>query len=160
MNIITTLIFRILCGILYVLGLCLGLNYVETSVYICIYGCCYIVCVLSLVTLFLNIYKLFRKKSIKKAILVLPLNIVSAYILIMISRGCLIYFSNFSTVNEQFDQCMLALMNVAVNTGTTYENVNLILYCTAFFSIIFYNIFMQIILLKSNWRKIVHKVKP
>jgi hypothetical protein len=69
------------------------------------------------------------------------------------------YFSNFSTVDKQFDQCMLVLMNVAINTGTTYEKVNLILYCTAFFSIIFYNIFMQIILLKGNWRKNVHEVK-
>jgi amino acid transporter len=79
MDIVATLVFSILCGILYVLGLCLGLNYVETSVYICIYGCCYIVCAMSLVTLFLNIYKLFRKKSFKKALLVLPLNMVSAY---------------------------------------------------------------------------------
>ena len=159
MDIVATLMFRILCGILYLLGLCLGLNYVETSVYICIYGCCYIVCALSLITLFLNIYKLFRKKSFKKAILILPLSIVSTYVLIMISQGCLMYFSNFSTVDKQFDQCMLVLMNVAINTGTTYEKVNLILYCTAFFSIIFYNIFMQIILLKGNWRKNVHKVK-
>jgi amino acid transporter len=160
MDIVATLVFSILCGILYVLGLCLGLNYVETSVYICIYGCCYIVCAMSLVTLFLNIYKLFRKKSFKKALLVLPLNMVSVYVLIMISRGCLIYFSNYSTVDKQFDQCMLVLMNVAVNTGTTYENVNLTLYCTAFFSIICYNIFMQIILLKGNWRKNVYKEKP
>lgn len=144
------IIFKILCGILYCIGLFFGYDYKEISVYICIYGCP-IICIL--MSLILNITitnRLFKKVTVIKIILWLISCVYIAFNLTFFSYICQHYSGDVYVI---FDQCVRDLQYIAFTCNTTYEYCNIVIYVYLFFSIIIANI-ITIFTIKNRNEKI------
>ncbi len=135
----TTLIFTLLCGVLYIIGLIFGLTYQEVSVYICVYAVP-VICTLSVFVI--NLVLLHK--------LVLSKNRFLTCVLLFISFiHLMLYIANtevlFDIYNQPVDLCfnvvMTSLRDIAKNSGTTYEFVNLLIYCIIFPLIVGFNLF-------------------
>lgn len=140
MESVVTAIFSFLCGILYVIGLALGFNYQEISVYICINFCCYAAIILSFITFIMNVIATFRKYNL---IWLTPLTFIHFFLCLNIGTQCLLHYSTYSTISGKFNACRNDLMNIASTLHTTYEHVNLIIYCVIFFGFIGYNLLLD-----------------
>lgn len=139
---ITQLFFGFLCGILFVVGLILGLNYEEVSVYVCIY-LWPILC--TAMPLFLTIYALY--KWIKKGSFIRTLNLsVLTFITCLFSGISKLFFDNYSapnmshgrmdTVHDKFIACQNDLIHIAGKLNMSYEMLNLWVYCFMFITIV------------------------
>lgn len=131
------LIFKLLCGILALIGMCFGLNYQEISVYLCIHGCPIICIITSLIIYIIISYKLCCKLSIFRLFLLVLSGLYVIVNLLVYSKICNHYCD--SNINYLFNQCMNDLQQIAKICNTTYENVNLIIYVGLFFSILGFN---------------------
>lgn len=142
------LIFKILCGILYLIGMCFGYNYTEISVYICIYGCP-IICIFT--TLLINIScicSLTKRITFFKIFnLILSFLYTSLYLAVF-ARICEYYNVKTATNTQIFNQCVADFQNLAQICGTTYEHCNIVIYVYFFFTIIFINLFIGYIIKK------------
>lgn len=127
---IIKLIFAFLCGVLYVIGLPFGLNYEETSVYICIYFCPLLCVVCALFTT----YKAIRKK--KTAFIVV--NSIISVLYILITWAIFAHYSRLS-IHEQFNDCMWKLIGLSSNLGISYEAVNLLIYVVLLSAIVIFH---------------------
>jgi len=133
------LIFGFLCGCLYVLGLCLGWDYQEASVYVCLRwwpAICFASTLPIIVGLFIRI---IRNKRRWLSLYLLP--IVGAYSMLYwrIIQSVNAHYPTTATIASNFNKCLNDLMNIASTCHTTYENVNIIIYIWLFLLIMLTN---------------------
>ena len=158
-------IFLACCGVLYVIGLCLGLSYKESSVVICIY-LCPILCVMlaaACTAMSYNFKRFWNRISaiINGGLLLTYINLTILFwkhflYTHFIEDDC----GNFmgleygATMEQQFDRCVYDLQTIAHNIGICYETVNLIVYVVIFSSIVFFHA-GQIVLriIRKRWAK-------
>lgn len=131
------IIFKVLCGILYLIGIALGYDYKEISVYICIYGCP-IICIISAYIInVILIYKTTYKFNFYKIILWLISCFYIALNFTFFARICEHYNSN--NLHYIFDQCVSDFQYLANSCNSTYEYCNIVIYVYLFFSIVLFN---------------------
>lgn len=133
--------FGILCGLLYVLGLLLGFNYEEISVYLCIYGCP-IICTLSALALFVANYKRFKRKGAWLSFLLISAVLIGyVYLYIDVFAAICDRYGSLDRidVHSEFVQCQNDLIEIAQLNHSTYEYVNLVIYAVAFPAIVLFN---------------------
>lgn len=149
------IIFEILCGCLYVIGLIFGWDYKETSVYICIYLwpiLCVLISLLPTVALVRNI--VYNKRRIL-SIIGIPFAMLYTMVYVAIAGKLEEHYENsylIGGINAQFDQCMRDLQQIASMCETTYAMVNLKIYVEFFIIILIANILIYYLLVK-NYRK-------
>lgn len=142
------IVFKILCGILYCIGLLFGYDYKEISVYICIYGCP-IICILT--TLLINgviSKKLCTNISIIKLFYLVISYLYTSVYLVFFAKVCQHYNSNISTLHMLFDQCVRDFQHIALNCGTTYEHCNIVIYVYLLSAIVCINSLISYLLYK------------
>jgi len=130
------IIFYTLCGLLYLVGLPFGWNYLETSVYICM-GLWPWLCLLSTLPIAIGlIARVVKGPGRLWALLLLPATAVYSYIYWL-------YVKCFTTWNmsmsEEFYRCQNTLMEIAKNLGSTYAIINLLIYIFLFAAIVWFN---------------------
>ena len=140
---IIKLIFAILCGILYVIGLPFGLNYEQTSVYICIY----LWPLLCVACALFTTYKAIRKK--KTTFIVV--NSIISVLYILITVGIFAHYSRLS-VHEQFNDCMWKLYGLSDHLGISYEAVNLLIYVVLFSVIVIFHL-LEVLAIDGKTKK-------
>ena len=140
---IIKLIFAFLCGVLYVIGLPFGLNYEETSVYICIYICPLLCVACALFTT----YKAIRKK--KTAFIVV--NSIISVLYILITVGIFAHYSRLS-IHEQFNDCMWKLIGLSSNLGISYEAINLLIYVVLLSAIVVFHL-VEVLIIDGKFKK-------
>lgn len=132
------ILFSLLCGLLYLIGLCFGWTYQETSVYICIY-LCPILCVLSTLPITVGvIHRIVIDKGRWLSICALPF--IWLYTLCYVIFTKLIfyyyndgyYYAEFynepPSIAQHFKVCMNDLQRIATDCNITYEEANIIIY--------------------------------
>ena len=140
------MIFKILCGILYCIGLLFGLTYKEISVYICIY-ICPIICIVSAFLINIAItYKLAIKVTFTKLLMLLISYLYIAFNFNFFAKICQHY--SLGNLNDKFNQCVNDFQTIALNCNTTYEYSNIIIYVYLFFGIIIFNILCSYLIKK------------
>lgn len=139
------LIFGLLCGCLYAIGLLFDWTYKETSVYICIYACP-VICVLCAFAgcFALGISTFWRR-------LWTSVN-VTCFLLYISTTN--MFWKHYGAVYDPFELCKQDLIELAAKHSMTYEEVNLYIYCNLFFSIILFHLSPYIIkfILKTKTR--------
>lgn len=143
-------IFLACCGVLYLIGLCLGLSYKESSVVICIY-LCPIVCIAlatACTAISYDIKKFWNRLSaiINGGLLLVYINLTILFWKHYLSTKLLDnadgHFAGLqygATMEQQFDTCVYDLQTIAHNLGISYEEVNLIIYCVLFTGVVFFH---------------------
>lgn len=142
------IVFKILCGILYCIGLLFGCDYKEISVYICIYGCP-IICILT--TLLINSVisnKLYTNISVGKLFYLAISYLYTSIYLVFFAKVCQHYNSNINTLHALFDQCVYDFQRIALNCGTTYEHCNIVIYVYLLLAIVCINSLISYLLYK------------
>ena len=140
---IVKFIFAILCGVLYVIGLPFGLNYEQTSVYICIY----LWPLLCVACALFTTYKAIRKK--KTTFIVV--NSIISVLYILITVGIFAHYSRLS-VHEQFNDCMWKLYGLSDHLGISYEAVNLLIYVVLFSVIVIFHL-LEVLAIDGKLKK-------
>lgn len=142
------IVFKILCGILYCIGLLFGCDYKEISVYICIYGCP-IICILT--TLLINSVisnKLYTNISVSKLFYLVVSYLYTSLYLVFFAKVCQHYNSNINTLHTLFDQCVYDFQRIALHCSTTYEHCNIIIYVYLLLAIVCINSLISYLLYK------------
>lgn len=145
---ITKLIFGVLCGILYIIGLPFGWNYQETSVYICIH-LWPILCILSTIPM---LYYSVKRAMLKgKGYITIWLVIIYNYTFILFYCNVLEHYSIGTRFGSNpipiiFNQCYQDFMQIAASCNTTYEIANLVIYVVLFAIIMITNFTITLIL--------------
>ena len=123
-----------LCGLLYVFGLMLGFNYEEISVYVCIYGLPILFIVMALAVTVVAVYRWLRRMTFWNTLNFMASSCVS-YAFWKLGTLFIDFYTNFSelhptlkTIHDKFVACQNDLMRMASDLGTTYEEINLIIY--------------------------------
>ena len=136
----TEIIFHVLCGLLYLVGLVFGLNYEEISVYVCIYLwpalCVAMPAAIMLTALFnwvkklswWNTFNLGVSSAVTYAFLLAAGELTAPYSMVT-------DFRSVSTIHEKFIACQSDLMRMANELNMTYQEVNLWVYCWLFLAI-------------------------
>ena len=131
---IISIVFGICCAILFVIGLCLGWSYEESSVYVCIsFWPYFMTYLLSLPSLY-SIAMLFNARNVLMKLfnaavaLVFTIPTYMAFKMSMIMNGYYISKCNDNT-KAMFDLCVKDLTEIAHRTGMSYYEVNIIVYC-------------------------------
>jgi hypothetical protein len=138
------IIFEILCGCLYVIGLCLGWDYKEASVNICIYWWP-IICVLSTIPIIIGLcVRIYKNRHRWVSLYLLPISglYTMAYCFIgdlMIEHYEEVPQSAENPIPDVFNACLHDFQAIAAQCGTTYAHANMIIYLELFFLIIFVN---------------------
>lgn len=144
------IIFKILCGILYLIGLLFDCSYKEISVYICIYAVP-IICIIS--TLILNgmiVYKIVKKCTIFRLfLLIISYMYISLYLNIF-AHICKHYQIGYNTITQIFDQCMFDLLNISKICNISYEECNIYIYVYLFLGILGINSLITYLIKKIN----------
>lgn len=124
------IIFKILCGLLYLTGLPFGWSYQTTSIVVCIY-LWPILCTLTVLPI---LYK-----SIQKGRWIIAA-CSSTYMLFCI--WFTIHFINRYSLGDPyaFMNCMIDLDSLAMYIGISYELLNILIYVVAFILIQLFNI--------------------
>ena len=139
MEIIFKGIFGILCGILYVIGLVCGLNYEEISVYICIYLWPLLIILSTFPLIYESIKKIILVKNKLFGSLFLILSSVYSYTYVLIFGSILEHYNIKYSIHQLFKLCYNDLIEISYNCKMSYEQVNLIIYCELFLTIILIN---------------------
>ena len=140
---IIKLIFAFLCGVLYVIGLPFGLNYEETSVYICIY----LWPLLCVACALFTTYKAIRKK--RRGFIIA--NSIISVLYILITWGIFAYYSRLS-IEDQFNDCMMKLYGLSDHTGLSYETINLLIYVVLFSAIVIFHL-VEVLIIDGKIKK-------
>lgn len=140
---ISNVIFGILCGCLYVVGLPFGWDYKETSVYICIY-LWPMLCVASTLPISLQLIRnIVYGKKVGLSWLGLPFAMGYTYIYLstaVLLMGHYLRYLNFEGIDGVFDNCMRDLMNIANTCHVSYATANLYIYVVLFILIVAFNL--------------------
>lgn len=143
-------IFLACCGVLYLIGLCLGLSYKESSVVICIYLCPALCVTLAAVCTAMS-YRLkyfWNRLSaiVNGGLLLTYVNLTILFWKHYMKTGFIedecgnfVGLKYGATMEQQFDCCVRDLQTIAHNLGITYEEVNLIVYCVLLTGIVFFH---------------------
>lgn len=125
------IIFEILCGFLYLVGLPFGWSYQTTSIVICIYLWPVLCTITTLPILYMSIQK--RKWIIA----------ICALFYTSFCIGITTYFINRYNLNDPnaFMNCMIDLDSLARYMGISYELLNILIYVVAFILIQLFNYF-------------------
>jgi len=145
---LTKIIFGILCGCLYVVGFLFGWDYQKTSVIVCLRWWPWICCLSTLPIILGLLIRIGKKKKMWLSLYLLPVSIL--YSLMYYLEVCCIYatypprdiisiYPPRDMIKINFMDCMNDLQNIANACGTTYENVNLIIYVELFILILLLN---------------------
>lgn len=129
------IIFTILCGLLYCIGIPFGWSYETTSIYICIY-LWPIICTLSTIPIIWQSIKLVSRKKMLGLILVLLAIIYTAYYGYYTLEA--IHHYNINDPHA-FMNCMLDLKSLASYFEISYETVNILIYVVGFTVIVTFN---------------------
>ncbi len=154
------LIFVGLCGILYVIGLCLGWDYREASVNICIY-LWPALCVLSTLPITVGlIHRIVVNKGRWLSVLALPFAWFYTTCYITFTVLIYTYYTDSIYHNNPFDMCMNDLQHIAKDCNTTYEHVNIVIYVYLFVLIWLVNGILAYIAkpYHKRWNKLVDKI--
>lgn len=169
------IIFGLLCGLLYLTGLCFGWTYQEASVYVCIY-LVPTLCIVSTLPISVGlVHRIVANKGRWLGIVALPFSwLYTAYYIAFTIAICNLfsdvfyidYGSSIPIVEQQFNLCMKNLQHIADTCNTTYEEVNIIIYVKLFILIVVVNGILAYIakpyhkqwekLKKSVWKREVH----
>lgn len=124
-------IFKILCGCLYLVGLPFGWSYQITSIVICIY-LWPILCTLT--TFPILLISILRHKWIIT---------IFALFYTLFCIQFTVYFINRYSINDPnaFMNCMIDLDSLAKYVGISYELLNILIYVIAFILIQLFNYF-------------------
>jgi hypothetical protein len=142
------LIFKILCGILYLIGMGFGYNYTEISVYICIYGCP-IICIFTALLINIScIWSLIKRITFFKGFNLILSFLYTSLHFVVFARICEYYNVKTATNTQIFNQCVADFQNLAQICGTTYEHCNIVIYVYFFFTILFINLLIGYIIKK------------
>lgn len=126
------IVFGILCGILYLIGLCFGLSYEEISIIICIYMCP-AVCILCASAA--AIYFRHIKSVANRLLFSLNASITLTYCCIAAA-----FWRHYRAAIDPFGYCADNLTWIAEDLNMTYEEVNIYIYCYLFFGIIIFHL--------------------
>ena len=156
------MIFNLLCGGLLVIGMILGYNYEEISVYICIYLWPILCCLAALFTTILLFYNWIKKCTFLQTML-LSLYTCISFVFISLTRQFFhhyqYYGDNINTVHQQFVLCMNDIQNIANQIGISYSEANLYIYVYLFCIIMLFMwltfelVFPKKWILNRIWRK-------
>lgn len=131
------LIFQILCGILYVIGLLFGWTYQEVSIEICLKWWPWI-CFFSTLPIIIGLIKrIITNKKRWFAVYLLPFAISYSTIYYLVIK--LINYRYFKISVDPFNDCMNDLIHIASKCDMTYAEVNLHIYVTFFLILIITN---------------------
>lgn len=125
-------LFYLYAGLLYGLSLITGLSYKVVSVYINVYLQA-ILLLFSALWLFFVVLRLFRHRKILFFSILLWVSLQLALFVVFAKR----YF--FLPKNLVFDQTMKSLEKLAAFLGTTYMDINIVLYVLVYGAIILIN---------------------
>ena len=135
----TKIIFTLLCGLLYLTGLCFGWSYQDTSVYICIY-LWPVLCILTTLPItFGLIHRIVVNKGRWLSVLALPFAWLYTACYITFTILIWAYYTDTIYNSTPFDMCMNDLKRIAAELNTTYEHVNLVIYVYLFILIVLVN---------------------
>ena len=136
-------IFGILCGCLYVIGLCFGWDYQETSVHICLRWWPAI-CLLSTLPIIIGlIMRAIVNKKRWLSLFLIPIAVQYTYYYIGAVLSIYTHYHPSWSIGYNFNKCMSDLQHIAATCGTTYEMVNLIIYVGLFSVIMLTNGFLS-----------------
>ena len=141
------IIFGILAGLLYGIGLLFGWTYEEASVYICIYMCPIVCDALAIYTAIRG----FVKKKMRYAVV----NGALSVLYLAITAVIFVHYIPMS-IMAQFNDCMYTLQDWSKALGISYWAINLLIYVVLFFGIILFHI-VQILFIdgkieRNGWR--------
>ena len=144
------LIFMILCGCLYLVGLPFGWSYQESSVYICIYACP-IICILSAVaSLIFCDFKTWGGRfrfSVNSTLLITYIMYTQFYWKFF--NGVHDSLSTIIYGSDPFEICVRNINYVATHLNISYEECNLRIYCMLFPFIVLFHI-LQLFIFKHK----------
>ena len=150
-----TLVFKILCGVLYGIGLMFGLTYQEISVYIC----CHAVCIITVSTSLLVLWEAIRRTKYGdwKIVNTTMTLLIGVYCFLLL-KAAINYISYSPATNETFYRVMNNLQVMAHNLSISYEELNILIYVILFPLINILHILIAI-LIKPSKKKILQKNK-
>ena len=125
------------------IGLPFGLNYEQTSVYVCIY----IWPLLCVACALFTTYKAIRKK--KTSFIVV--NSIISVLYILITWSIFAHYSRLS-IHEQFNDCMWKLYGLSTHLGISYEAVNLLIYVVLFSVIVIFHL-LEVLAIDGRLKK-------
>ena len=134
-------LFKILCGCLYVIGLPFGWTYQETSVYICIYGCPAVCLILALLCVYKSSFKTILQR------LRFSVNVVILWLYWGLANDFWNYYSKW---DDPFNQCVKDIQYIAKELNMTYEECNIYIYVYLFGLIVLFHLIQLIIYRKCN----------
>lgn len=148
-----TLVFKILCGVLYGIGLMFGLIYEEISVYIC----CHAVCIITVSTSLLVLWEAIRRTKygdweIVNATMTLLIGVYCFFLL----KAAISYISHSPATIDTFYRVMGNLQLIAHELSISYEEVNILIYVILFPLVNVLHILMAF-LIKPSKKKVLQK---
>lgn len=161
------LIFGLLCGVLYLIGLCFGWTYQETSVYVCIY-LWPALCTMTTLPISVGlVHRIVINKGRWISLLALPFTwlytacYITFTILVYTYYNDNIYSGSMPTIEQQFNMCMNDFQRIASACNTTYEEANIIIYVKLFILIVVVNGILAYITkpYHRKWNKLTAKLK-
>lgn len=129
------IIYYLLCGMLYLVGLVFGFNYEEISVYLCIYLWPALFTMMPAVITLIALYNWYKKLTLWNCINLTASGTTTCVFWLISKKFYLLYTSpNFvhvqvSTVHDKFMACVEDLKFIASQLDMTYIEVNLWIYC-------------------------------
>lgn len=146
------LIFKFLCGCLYLIGLPFNWTYQETSIYICIYACpviCIISAVISLFSCSIMTWWGRFRFSFNATLLLIYLQLTNVF--------WEHYFNDFAP--EPFAQCVEDITEIANEMHISYEECNLWIYCVLFPMVVIFHL-GQLLIVRIRHRNSSTEVSP
>ena len=132
---IIRIIYYVLCGILYLIGLAFGLDYETISVYICIYLWPALFTAMPAVITLIALCNWMKKLTLWNSVN-LTLSGTVTYVFWLISEQFYHLYTtpnlvhlNLDTIHDQFQACVDDLKAIACQLDMTYIEVNLWIYC-------------------------------
>ena len=133
------IIFGVLCGCLYVLGLCFGWDYQETSVYVCLRWWPAI-CLISTFPIIIGlIVRVVKNRKRWLSVFLIPVFVQYSMYYCGMIVAINLHYPTDASIAYNFNKCMTDLQNIAASCGTTYEMVNIIIYVELFLLIMLVN---------------------
>lgn len=147
---VVQVLFYVIAGLLSGIGLLLGFNYEEISVYLCIYFWVALMFILSLIPTIRSFAGYLKKQYLKTFLISTPL-ITLNIIWYCIGYKMIMRYHNLDGIKAQFALCQDDLALIARHTHQTYEQVNLMVYVGA--PILFIGFYVIVFYLVKRWTK-------
>jgi len=147
---IIKIIFGFLCGCLYVIGLCFGWDYQETSVHVCLRWWPAI-CLLSTLPIIIGlIMRVIKNQKRWLSLYLIPVSVYYSFYYISTIMIINRHYPTDVPIAYNFEMCMTDIQSIATACGTTYEIINMIIYVGLFLIIILTNGFLSYLAFPKN----------